>query len=225
MNSITKEQSNYIKLIAIITMFIDHMGYILFPNVLWLRVIGRIAFPLFAYQIAVGYSYTKSLKKYISRIFGLGVVCQVPYFYAMGGSDAKLNILFTLTIGIACIYFWDKKLYIGTLFIFVLTYVMQYMYGKELFDYGLYGILSIFIMYVCMNRAHILAPVFILINIIFINILKLNPIQIASVVAILFLIKPLKFKYNIPAWFFYLFYPAHLLILWGIGELIAIARG
>ena len=48
-----------LKLIAVVTMFIDHMGYTLFPGVLWLRCIGRLAFPIFAFQSAEGAVRTK----------------------------------------------------------------------------------------------------------------------------------------------------------------------
>lgn len=44
----------HLKLIAICTMFIDHLGYTLFPGDLWLRCVGRVAFPIFCFLIAEG---------------------------------------------------------------------------------------------------------------------------------------------------------------------------
>ena len=61
--------TNFIKLIAIITMTIDHIGAVFFENCLIFRIIGRIAFPLFVYSIMIGYFNTKSIKKYILRLF------------------------------------------------------------------------------------------------------------------------------------------------------------
>ena len=53
-----------LKIIAIITMFIDHVGYAIFGKFSFFNYIGRIAFPIFAFQISEGYSHTKDLKKY-----------------------------------------------------------------------------------------------------------------------------------------------------------------
>lgn len=54
------ENTNFLKLIGIITMLIDHIGCILFPKVLLFRVIGRIAFPIFTYTTYLGYKHTKN---------------------------------------------------------------------------------------------------------------------------------------------------------------------
>ena len=56
---------NVLKIIALITMLIDHIGCIFFPNIIVFRVIGRLSYPIFAMFIAEGYYYTKSRKKYV----------------------------------------------------------------------------------------------------------------------------------------------------------------
>ena len=71
--------TNFIKLIAIITMTIDHIGYVFFPNIIILRIIGRIAFPLYVYSMMIGYFKTKSLSKYIVRLLLIGIISQIPY--------------------------------------------------------------------------------------------------------------------------------------------------
>lgn len=68
---------NVIKILAAILMVIDHIGVILFPNVLLLRIIGRLSFPLFAFMIAEGAKYTKNKLKYFLGIFILGIICQI----------------------------------------------------------------------------------------------------------------------------------------------------
>jgi len=70
---------NALKLIAIVIMTIDHIGMQLFPNILMLRIIGRLAFPIFAYMIAEGCTYTKDRRKYLITIAVFAAVCQIVY--------------------------------------------------------------------------------------------------------------------------------------------------
>ena len=71
--------TNFLKIIAIITMLIDHIGYVFFPDRIELRIIGRISFPLFAYCIAVGFLYTSNIKKYILRLAAFSILSQ-PFY-------------------------------------------------------------------------------------------------------------------------------------------------
>ena len=66
--------SNQLKLFAIITMVIDHIGYALFPEVLLLRIIGRLSLPIFAFLVAEGYHYTRNIKQYMFRIFIFAII-------------------------------------------------------------------------------------------------------------------------------------------------------
>ena len=66
-------------MIAIVSMVFDHTGYILFKNFSWMNYIGRLAFPIFAFQLTEGYSYTKNLKKYFLRLFIFAIISQIPY--------------------------------------------------------------------------------------------------------------------------------------------------
>ena len=72
-----------LKLIAIITMTIDHVGAVIFPDYQILRIIGRIAFPIFAYCIAVGCIYTKNIGKYALRVLLMAILIQPLYVTAM----------------------------------------------------------------------------------------------------------------------------------------------
>ena len=96
--------NNIIKIIAVITMVIDHVGVAFYPlflnetTYLAFRGIGRIAMPLFAFLIAEGCRYTKDKKKYFTLIFLLGLVCDIAYFVAM--EELYLCILTTFSFSI-----------------------------------------------------------------------------------------------------------------------------
>lgn len=96
---------NIIKIIAAISMLIDHIGCYLFPNATILRVIGRLAFPLFAFMIAEGARYTKNRLKYIGLMAGVGAALQVVLFLLT--RTMRLNILLTFTLSLCVIYTFD----------------------------------------------------------------------------------------------------------------------
>ena len=87
-----------LKLIAAATMLIDHAGLLLFPGQPWMRVVGRIAYPLFAWCIAEGFRYTRNRMRYFLQIFILGVGCQIVYTIAEG--DLYFGILLTFSFSI-----------------------------------------------------------------------------------------------------------------------------
>ena len=124
---------NQLKILALIAMTIDHIGCYLYPTHEWMRIVGRLAFPIFAYMIAEGARYTKNRKKYLGMMFGLGVICQIVYYFAMG--SLFQCILITFTFSIVLIYALDYAIQrknaegwilLGLLFIavFFLVYVL-----------------------------------------------------------------------------------------------------
>ena len=91
-------QSNLIKLIAITSMLADHTGIVFFPNNPMWRIAGRIAFPLFAYQLGVGYEHTSDKKKYTLRLLLFALISQLPYYLVRG--QWVPNIFFALLLGL-----------------------------------------------------------------------------------------------------------------------------
>lgn len=63
---------NHLKLIAAFTMLLDHAGILLFPRVTLFRILGRLAYPIYAYMIAEGCRYTRNKLRYFLMVFGLG---------------------------------------------------------------------------------------------------------------------------------------------------------
>ena len=101
-----------IKLVAIASMVIDHLGVFFFPGVTWLRVVGRAAFPLFAWLVANGARHTRDGWAYLVRLAAAAVVSQPIFILAQRLVDptyGKLNVLFTLALGLAAIGIMRKS--------------------------------------------------------------------------------------------------------------------
>ena len=93
-----KLTSNQLKLLAMLTMTLDHIGVQMFPGALWLRIVGRLAFPIYAYMIAEGCAHTRNRRKYLLQMAGLALLCQLVYFFAMGSLFQCILVTFTLSI-------------------------------------------------------------------------------------------------------------------------------
>lgn len=103
-------RNDMLKLFAMLTMLIDHIGYMFFPEYQIFRTIGRLAFPIFAYQLSVGYMKTSNLKKYASRLLGFALISQIPYSFFSPNLEFKpfnLNIMFTLLSALGILYVYD----------------------------------------------------------------------------------------------------------------------
>ena len=94
---------NALKIIAALTMVIDHVGLLFFPKVAIFRIIGRLAFPIFAFMISEGARYTSAKLRYFSTMFGLAFICQAVFFFFNDGS-LNMCVLVTFSVAIALIY-------------------------------------------------------------------------------------------------------------------------
>lgn len=93
---------NQLKIVAAVSMLIDHTGAVLFPEIIVLRIIGRLAFPVFSFFVYEGFKYTHSKKRYFSRIFGLGILCVAVYYLYSGKIYG--NVLITFSVSIIALY-------------------------------------------------------------------------------------------------------------------------
>lgn len=218
----TLGQSNFIKLLAMVSMLIDHAGLILFPEITLFRIIGRLSFPLLAYQIGVGFSHTGSFKNYFFRLVLFGAAMQVLYII-MGKlldfdrQPGYLNVFFTLALGLAAVYALRRKKYFLLCSILLLLPLLSIF--KVTTDYGLYGIVLILMLDTLRASPLYLALGMAAVNILFVVAGDMGPIQLFSLMAIFPVLKPLSLKWRIPSCAFYLFYPIHLAILYGISML------
>ena len=143
-----------IKLIAIITMFCDHFGDAILGRFSVLNIIGRIAFPLFCFQIVIGYKHTKNINKYIIRLLLFGIISQIPFSlftYSYVGRFDLLNVYFTLAFGLLAVYVLDvlpkKYKLIGVFLDVILMIIAEFLQT----DYGWFGVCLIICIYLFYN--------------------------------------------------------------------------
>ena len=94
----SSSQITFLKWVALLSMLVDHLFKINFPDsasALWGECIGRIAFPLFCLLLATNATqHTRKIDRYLLRLFVFAVISQP--FYAMAFDSGQLNIFFTL---------------------------------------------------------------------------------------------------------------------------------
>ena len=210
-----------LKFLAITTMFIDHMGAICFPGLWELRVIGRIAFPVFCFLMAEGAYYTSDIRKYELRLLVFALLSEIPFDYAFYGElfyTGYQNVFFTLLAGLLCIdVFRSKGTNWGIGAFLILAALAELMHT----DYGAAGVLFVVLFYRFREQRFMGQIMFGICN----AVCFFSALQTCASLASI----PLVFYSGKPGrkmrWMFYIFYPVHLLFLAGIHNLFFIGRG
>ena len=233
-----------LKLIAVLTMLIDHVGAVIVERwLLWdaaasnpyafhprvylldqvLRSVGRLSFPIFCFLLVEGFSHTGNLKKYLLRLLGFALLSEIPFDLAFAGTAVSLkyqNVYFTLFIGVAAIGGMEKiksRMQMGKIRKIVLCLILLVaglFLGEVLrTDYGAKGVFSIVVLYLLRysglwqmvgGGATFLWEL---------------PASLAFLpIAAYNGKRGWKLKY-----IFYIFYPVHLLVLYGIASFMGIA--
>lgn len=164
-------------------MFLDHYHYIVGGSEI-LNVIGRIAFPIFAFTLNEGYVHTRSLKKYLLRLFIFAVSIQMPSI--LFGYDYPMNIFFTLFLGLLSIYIFNLKKMNVILKIILIGFILFFSQKFKL-DYGIYGILVIINFNIFRNNKFKILMNFLVLNIynvIFPKVFDLPDTQLFSLISL-----------------------------------------
>jgi hypothetical protein len=206
-----------IKILAAVFMVMDHVCYLLLPQLLILHVIGRLSFPLFAWLLAQGEKHTQNIYRYGSRLLIAAIISQPIYTVVF--KSFTLNILFTLLLGLGmlrlvkrCSQFWQK------LTIYVLFAVVAETFN---FEYGGYGIGVIILMSLIDKlKPKVWLLYWCIFHLILVVISRISLIQSFAIISGL-LVFQFNGKQGSRARWFYLFYPAHLIILGIISYLIS----
>lgn len=209
-----------IKLIACITMFVDHVKYGI-PTLsnYYTICIGRIAFPLFAFTATEAYIHTSDLKKYFKRLFIFALISQIPFmlFRTLVGEWKMLNIIFTLILGLSCITVFDKieKKYISLPLCALIILIGELVNV----DYGWYGITMVFIFFLGKKNDIVLTLLYTALVLLYFYVLKINALDypiyfIAHMIPLIIAILYNGKKGKSLKMFFYWFYPIHMFAIW-----------
>ncbi|MBW7573276.1 TraX family protein [Caproiciproducens faecalis] len=205
-----------LKMLAVITMLIDHVGAVFFPAVPLFRIIGRLSFPLFCFFISEGLLYTTNIKGYLERLFLFALISEVPYdlaFHKTVYYPQSQNVFFTLFLGLAAIAILHTYL-VSRPVPAVLLAVSCALLAEVLHtDYGWFGVVLIIIFYCFKNFRTRGVLVFTVLNTGYS--LLTGPIKLYAALAgfPILVYNGKKGKLNWK-YFFYAFYPVHLLILY-----------
>ncbi len=216
-----------LKIIALISMVFDHTGYIIFKQFSWMNYIGRLAFPIFAFQLTEGYSHTHNLKKYFFRLIIFAFISQIPYmlFLNLFTDNVHLNILFTLLLALFAITLYDKisNKYLGTFLVILCLVIAHFFY----FDYGWYGIAIVFIFYLLKNKKLLMNLSFTLVTFInyFCKYIISSRIEYLLIIGFCVLaLIPINMyngkKGKDIKYLLYIFYPLHLIVLYLVHFLV-----
>ena len=220
-----------LKIIACFTMFIDHVGYIVFDgHSSWFNYVGRLAFPIFAFQISEGYIHTHDVKKYLLRLILFAFISQIPFllFHSIINNELGLNVIFTLFLGLVAIIIYDKyNKFVGVFSAIIFGIIAHFLNS----DYSFYGVGITFLFYVFNKNKCLLAISFIIATLMQYSYLILGyynygfeflknvfitylPYFICTIFSIIIILCYNKKKGPSTKYFFYLFYPLHMILIY-----------
>ena len=234
--------ANTLKIIAAISMAVDHVGALLFPKIYVLRIIGRLAMPIFAWFIAEGMIKTRSPLRYFLRVFILAVVCQIPYIIVEHSFYLGILFTFSCSIGISALvryvfYSPEKEKtrsdrVLGIVGILAAVAFAYFLCEYVKIDYGFFGIMLPVSAYLFRGKgARMAAFTVCLFAFVIVCVVGEDPASLSDVPRVIMTKEPEPFALlAIPLialysgyrgrlrmkYFFYIFYPAHMLIIYVI---------
>ena len=224
-----------LKLLAALFMLIDHTGDAIIGKYSFLNLIGRMAFPIFCFQLVQGYIHTKDKKKHLSKLLLFAIISQIPFslFQSTYTTEFHVNVLFTMFIGTLAIYYCEKNKnkYLKIVIVIIASILNELIKA----DYGYFGVILISVIYYFEASTNIknkkikqIIAIFLLCNLRYIPRMIAYPQHMDSYflqgiftsLSVIFIClynhkEGPKLKY-----FFYIFYPLHMLILYFIHNAI-----
>ena len=215
---------NVLKIIALVSMLIDHIGWILIPAPAThiFRAIGRIAMPIYAFFVAQGYFYTRSKKRYMLTLLFWSVISQIPYVFISG--PLHFNFMFALFLSTLCILaienFKQHKFWYSLIIVLIVAFANPFF--PPTIDYSCFGILLVLAFYFIKDKS----LSFLVASVLLVGIGIQHCISSASdgmyvlawfasllALVLLYFYNGKKGKLNLK-YLFYAFYPLHLTILY-----------
>ncbi len=242
--------TGFIKCVAILFMFADHAGKLFFPQIPEMRLLGRIAFPLFAWGIVLGSGYTRNIWRYTLRVLITGIVSQPLYMLALKhpwpgfvwndpSTWGSMNIFFTLALGLAAIACIREKRFLSQIWGPCLALMAAAVFPV---DYGWKGVLLILVLYGARRDRAALAAAFLAfclfwgltsasVSVVFgyripskgllSNLVTtVVRMQFFAILALPLILWDPVKPFRTPKWFSYGIYPFHLIVLYLIGLIV-----
>ena len=215
-----------LKIIAMVSMVFDHAGDLFFPGVMWLRMIGRLAMPLFSFCIAEGYAHTRDKNRYLLRMGIFALISEVPFDLAFEGKVGfgHQNIMLTFFLSILALKIVDLirgeeprnigKTVLGTLAVLVMA-------GLALLlrvDYTIFAVIAVFLFYVLRNRHPLVRSGA---GVGFLALTRTMGYYCTTGFSLIPLLLYNGKRGRGLKWLFYAFYPGHLLVLFVLKKLLA----
>jgi len=209
-----------LKWIAIVTMLIDHISATgLMPDfmmALWMRRIGRLAFPIFCFLAAEALEHSRDTLRYAARLGIFALISEIPFDLCIKGQPdwSSANVFFTLAGAVFLVVLYQRAIEKEGYFLIPGAAIAVLILAELLqFDYGVSGIFLIWIFYGLRKQGWLRIPAAALYML-----LVWDHLQLYALLALplLLLYNGRKGETGLPGHFFYAFYPVHLLILYGI---------
>ncbi len=213
-----------LKIIAIISMVIDHVGDVFFPGAIWMRAVGRLAMPLFAFCVAEGYHYTKSKTKYLRRLGAFALISEIPFDLAFSRKIdfSHQNIMLSFLIAVAALMLYDAvqdgfgpfsgmkqraRKAAGITVVLVMSIVSLVLKC----DYTIFAVISVFLFYVLRERPYPIPQVG---GVAFLAVTRTMGYYAYTGLSLIPLLLYNGKRGRGLKWLFYVFYPAHLLLIY-----------
>lgn len=211
-------------------MFLDHLGYMIFPEALFLRAVGRLAFPIFAYMLAEGCFYTRNKLKHFLLIFILGIIMQMVLYLFTGITEFSIFLVFSASILIiylidSIVDMYKEKYYclMSCLVVVAIIVSLGFIFlelDKWVFfeNYSLYGVFTPVLLYTIRRFLPQYQKLFMLLALSICTLLYCLYMQ-WSIAYFAFFAIPILWMYNGNRgkwnlkYFFYIFYPVHIWLL------------
>lgn len=133
-----------LKIIALVFMFIDHAGKMCFAGIPEMRMLGRIAFPLYCWCMVVGACHTRSFPRYLGRIALIGLISQPLYMVTLNHPLTDFNIFLTLFVALLGLWGLRERKLLSHIWAPVIALILAHRFGV---DYGWRGVLLVYLLY------------------------------------------------------------------------------
>ncbi len=204
-----------IKILAAICMLIDHVGLSLYPDILVFRAIGRLAFPIVCFFLVEGALHTSNIRKYELRMLIFAIISEIPFdlgLYHRAFLFTGQNVIWTLLISLVMLDILEhtKNPFIRVLSCAFLVLLAQY----AMTDYGGMGVILVLGLYFFKDYP-LWRYVFMALYFVYYAIDIWQP-EIFGLISAVFIFLYNGEKGNTPKYGFYVFYPAHLLVIFAV---------